>query len=122
MQDQDPVRSLNQLILLEHQVEKGDIWRMCQVKDGPIQDWVKLAVKRARATNSPAVFWLDKSRSHDSELIKKVNLYLKNHNLNGLNVQILSLVDATNYTLKRLKEGPSLQILHYKVLLSHCVF
>ena len=92
-------------ILLEHQVEKGDIWRMCQVKDAPIKDWVKLAVKRARATNSPAIFWLDKSRSHDSELIKKVNLYLKNHNLNGLNVQILSLVDATNYTLKRLKEG-----------------
>ncbi|MDG1842012.1 MAG: NADP-dependent isocitrate dehydrogenase [Crocinitomicaceae bacterium] len=92
-------------VLLEHQVEKGDIWRMCQVKDAPIQDWVKLAVKRAKATNSPAIFWLDKSRSHDSELIKKVNLYLKNYNLTGLNVQILSLVDATNFTLKRLKEG-----------------
>ena len=92
-------------ILLEHQVEKGDIWRMCQVKDAPIQDWVKLAVKRARATSSPAIFWLDKNRAHDSELIKKVNLYLKNHNLEGLDIQILSLVDATNYTLKRLKEG-----------------
>ncbi len=92
-------------ILMEHQVEKGDIWRMCQVKDAPIQDWVKLAVNRARATNSPAIFWLDENRAHDSELIKKVNLYLKNHNLNGLDLQILSLVDATNYTLKRLKEG-----------------
>lgn len=95
----------NDKILLEHTVEKGDIWRMCQVKDAPIQDWVKLAVNRARATNTPAVFWLNKDRAHDAELIKKVNEYLPNHNTEGLNIQILSPVDATLYSLERIKEG-----------------
>ncbi|WP_343486056.1 NADP-dependent isocitrate dehydrogenase [Allomuricauda sp. d1] len=92
-------------VLLEHQVHTGDIWRMCQVKDAPIQDWVKLAVSRARATNTPAVFWLDKNRAHDAELIKKVNEYLKDHDTNGLDIRILSPVDATKFTLKRIKEG-----------------
>ena len=92
-------------VLLTHKVEEGDIWRMCQAKDAPIQDWVKLAVTRARASQTPAVFWLDKKRAHDAELIKKVNLYLKDHDTEGLDIRILSLVDATNFTLKRIKEG-----------------
>src|SRR5690606_15218066 len=91
--------------LMEHQVEQGDIWRMCQVKDAPVQDWVKLAVSRARATNTPAVFWLDKDRAHDAELIKKVNRYLKDHDTNGLDIRILSPLEATKFTLKRIKEG-----------------
>ncbi|WP_458626184.1 NADP-dependent isocitrate dehydrogenase [Winogradskyella sp. PC D3.3] len=92
-------------VLLSHKVEAGDIWRMCQAKDAPIQDWVKLAVTRARASQTPAVFWLDKKRAHDAELIKKVNKYLLDHDTTGLDIRILSLVDATNFTLKRLKEG-----------------
>ena len=92
-------------VLLSHKVEEGDIWRMCQVKDAPIQDWVKLAVTRARASETPAVFWLDKKRAHDAELIKKVNTYLKDHDTEGLDIRILSLVDATSFTLKRIKEG-----------------
>ncbi|WP_179377249.1 NADP-dependent isocitrate dehydrogenase [Winogradskyella wichelsiae] len=92
-------------VLLTHKVEEGDIWRMCQAKDAPIQDWVKLAVTRARASETPAVFWLDKKRAHDAELIKKVNLYLKDHDTEGLDIRILSLIDATNFTLKRIKEG-----------------
>jgi isocitrate dehydrogenase len=95
----------NGKILIEHTVELGDIWRMCQVKDAPIQDWIKLAVSRARATNTPAVFWLDSKRSHDKELIKKINKYLPNHDTKGLDIQILSPVEATIYTCKRLKEG-----------------
>ncbi|MFC4219947.1 NADP-dependent isocitrate dehydrogenase [Flagellimonas marina] len=91
--------------LLEHKVEQGDIWRMCQVKDAPVQDWVKLAVGRAKATNTPAVFWLDDSRAHDAELIKKVNLYLKDHDTAGLDIRILSPIEATKFTLKRLKDG-----------------
>ena len=91
--------------LLEHRVEEGDIWRMCQVKDAAVQDWVKLAVNRARATGSPAVFWLDKNRAHDAELIKKVDRYLKDHDTKGLDIQILSPVEATRFSLKRLKEG-----------------
>tara|TARA_R110002096_G_scaffold290753_4_gene485033 strand:- start:2254 stop:3996 length:1743 start_codon:yes stop_codon:yes gene_type:complete len=91
--------------LIEHAVEEGDIWRMCQVKDAPVQDWVKLAVSRARATNIPAIFWLDEERAHDAELIKKVNLYLKDHNTNGLDIRILSPTEATKFTLKRMKEG-----------------
>jgi len=91
--------------LLEHQVEKGDIWRMCQTKDAPIQDWVKLAVKRARATKDPAIFWLDEERSHDAELIKKVKLYLKDLDTEGLDIQIMSPVKATRFTLKRVKDG-----------------
>ena len=92
-------------IILEHSVEEGDIWRMCQVKDAPIADWVKLAVSRARATNTPAVFWLDKNRAHDAELIKKVEQYLPNHNTSGLEIHILSPIEATKFTLKRIKEG-----------------
>lgn len=92
-------------ILLEHSVEEGDIWRMCQVKDAPIADWVKLAVSRARATDTPAVFWLDKNRAHDTELIKKVEQYLPNHDIDGLEIHILSPVEATQFTLKRIKEG-----------------
>ncbi|MER3319003.1 MAG: NADP-dependent isocitrate dehydrogenase [Allomuricauda sp.] len=91
--------------LIEHAVEEGDIWRMCQVKDAPVQDWVKLAVSRARATNIPAIFWLDEERAHDAELIKKVNLYLKDHNTDGLDIRILSPTEATKFTLKRMKEG-----------------
>ena len=92
-------------VLLEHNVEAGDIWRMCQVKDAPIQDWVKLAVNRARATETPAVFWLGKKRSHDSELIKKVNTYLQDHNTEGLDIRILSPEEATQFSLERIKEG-----------------
>ncbi|MDT0555189.1 NADP-dependent isocitrate dehydrogenase [Patiriisocius hiemis] len=95
----------NGTTLMQHTVEAGDIWRMCQVKDLPVQDWVKLAVTRARATGSPAVFWLDKSRAHDAELIKKVETYLKEHNTDGLEIKILPLADATTYTLSRVKEG-----------------
>jgi isocitrate dehydrogenase len=91
--------------LLEHQVEEGDIWRMCQVKDAAIQDWVKLAVNRARATGAPAIFWLDKTRAHDAELIKKVNVYLKNHDTKGLDIRIMSPAEATRVSLERLKEG-----------------
>ncbi|MTI21157.1 NADP-dependent isocitrate dehydrogenase [Fulvivirga sp. RKSG066] len=92
-------------VLLEHNVEEGDIWRMCQVKDAPIQDWVKLAVNRAKATGSPAVFWLDKNRAHDSELIKKVNAYLPNHDTEGLEIHIMAPVEATRFSLERIKEG-----------------
>ena len=92
-------------ILTTHKVSKGDIWRMCQVKDGPIQDWVKLAVTRARASETPAVFWLDEERAHDAELIKKVKNYLNDYDTNTLEFKILSPIEATHYTLARLKEG-----------------
>ncbi|WPC72226.1 NADP-dependent isocitrate dehydrogenase [Vibrio porteresiae] len=92
-------------VLLSQTVEEGDIFRMCQVKDAPIQDWVKLAVTRARASNTPAVFWLDSARAHDAELIKKVNQYLPDHNTEGLEIKILSPVDATLYSLERIKAG-----------------
>jgi len=91
--------------LLEHKVEEGDIWRMCQAKDAPIQDWVKLAVNRAKASGMPAIFWLDKNRSHDAEMIKKVNKYLAELDTTGLDIKIMAPVEATNYTLKRVKEG-----------------
>ncbi|HEX9758977.1 MAG TPA: NADP-dependent isocitrate dehydrogenase [Nitrospiria bacterium] len=91
--------------LLEHQVEEGDIWRMCQVKDVPVQDWVKLAVNRARATGVPAVFWLDKNRAHDAELIRKVERYLKDHDTKGLEIHIMSPAEATRFSLKRMKES-----------------
>ena len=92
-------------VLLQQTVEAGDIFRMCQVKDAPVQDWVKLAVNRASATGWPAIFWLDANRAHDAELIKKVKLYLADHNTDGLDIQIMAPVEATNYTLKRLKAG-----------------
>jgi len=91
--------------IIEHTVESGDIWRMCQVKDAPIQDWVKLAVNRARATSEPTIFWLDKNRAHDTQVIKKVNAYLPNQNIKGLDIRILSPIDATKFTLQRVKEG-----------------
>ena len=92
-------------VLMAHEVEQGDIWRACQVKDAPIQDWVKLAVTRARATGTPAIFWLDSERAHDAQLIKKVNLYLKDHDTKGLDIQILSPEAATRLTLERAKAG-----------------
>lgn len=95
----------NRNVLLEQNVEAGDIFRMCQVKDAPIQDWVKLAVNRARATGVPAVFWLDENRAHDNELIKKVNAYLPSHDTSGLEILIKSPMDATAYTLERVKAG-----------------
>lgn len=92
-------------LLLEHTVEEGDIWRMCQTKDAPIRDWVKLAVTRARLSNTPAVFWLDKNRAHDAELISKVELYLKDHDTSGLDIRILSPSDATLFSLERIVKG-----------------
>ena len=91
--------------LMEHSVEPGDIWRMCQVKDAPIRDWVKLAVTRAKATGWPAVFWLNEERAHDRELIKKVKEYLGDHDTSGLQIEILDPVQATEFTLKRVKNG-----------------
>ena len=92
-------------ILIEHQVEQGDIWRMCQTKDAPIQDWVKLAVNRARATGQPAIFWLDEKRGHDANIINIVNQYLAKLDTAGLDIQIMSPVDAINFTMLRVKAG-----------------
>jgi len=92
-------------VLIEHEVEEGDIWRMCQVKDLPIQDWVKLAVKRAKATGVPTIFWLDKNRAHDAQIIQKVKAYLPNHDTEGLDIRILSPIEATKVSLRRMKDG-----------------
>ena len=92
-------------VLLEQRVEKGDIWRMCQTKDDPIQDWVKLAVRRARESNTPVIFWLDPYRPHENELIKKVQMYLRDHDTNGLHIEIMSQVRAMRYTLERVARG-----------------
>ena len=92
-------------VVMEHKVEQGDIWRMCQSKDLPIRDWVKLAVNRARATGQPAIFWLDNKRAHDRNLITKVETYLKDHDTDGLEIKIMAPVDAINYTLERVKAG-----------------
>ena len=92
-------------VLIEHNVEAGDIWRACQVKDIPVRDWVKLAVTRARASATPAVFWLDESRAHDANLIVKVNEYLKDHDTDGLDIQIMSPERATTFTLERIRRG-----------------
>lgn len=92
-------------VLMSQNVEQGDIWRMCQVKDAPIRDWVKLAVTRARNSGMPAVFWLDPYRPHENELIKKVKTYLKDHDTTGLDIQIMSQVRAMRYTLERVKRG-----------------
>ena len=92
-------------VVFSHTVEAGDIWRMCQVKDAPIRDWVKLAVTRSRQSGMPAVFWLDSNRAHDRELIAKVNTYLEEHDTSGLDIQIMSPVDATRHSLQRIKEG-----------------
>ncbi|MEX0964662.1 MAG: NADP-dependent isocitrate dehydrogenase [Pseudohongiellaceae bacterium] len=91
--------------LLEHTVEEGDIWRMCQAKDAPIQDWVKLAVNRARLSDTPAVFWLDENRGHDAEIIKKVKTYLAGHDTDGLDISIMAPEEATRHTLERVKKG-----------------
>lgn len=90
---------------MEHAVEAGDIWRMCQTKDAPIRDWVKLAVGRARATGAPAIFWLNAARAHDANLIEKVNQYLPEHDTEGLDIRIMSPVEATGWTCQRSKEG-----------------
>ncbi|MEZ9591232.1 NADP-dependent isocitrate dehydrogenase [Vibrio breoganii] len=95
----------NEKVLLEQSVEEGDIFRMCQVKDAPIQDWVKLAVNRSRLSGTPAVFWLDSNRAHDAELIKKVEAYLPEHNTDGLDLRVLSPVEATLFTLERIAKG-----------------
>ena len=92
-------------VLMQHEVEAGDLWRMCQTKDIPIQDWVRLAVVRARATGAATVFWLDPNRAHDANLIEKVNQYLPQHNTEGLDIQIMSPVDATRHACQRAKEG-----------------
>ncbi len=92
-------------MFFEQSVEKGDIFRMCQAKDAPIQDWVKLAVTRARLSNTPAVFWLDENRAHDREIIKKVNKYLPTFDTNGLDIRILSPIEATKFTLERIRKG-----------------
>ena len=92
-------------VLLTHEVEKGDIWRMCQAKDLPIRDWVKLAVNRARQSGTPAIFWLDKERAHDAQLIQKVREYLKDHDTEGLDIRIMSPVQAIRYTMERMIRG-----------------
>ncbi|VAW57779.1 Isocitrate dehydrogenase [NADP]; Monomeric isocitrate dehydrogenase [NADP], partial [hydrothermal vent metagenome] len=92
-------------ILLEHKVENGDIWRMCQTKDLPIQDWIKLAVNRAKNTGQPAIFWLDKNRAHDANIIQKAETYLKNHDTTNLDIKIMTPVDAIRYTLERVAAG-----------------
>jgi len=92
-------------VLMSHVVEAGDIWRMCQTKDAPVQDWVKLAVNRARLSNTPAVFWLDANRAHDAQIIKKVKQYLQKHDTSGLDIQILSPEEATRFSLNRMKQG-----------------
>jgi isocitrate dehydrogenase len=92
-------------VLFEHAVEEGDIWRACQTKDAPVQDWVKLAVNRARATGSPAVFWLDKNRAHDAQIIAKVERYLKDHDTTGLDIRILPPAEACTFSLERIVKG-----------------
>ncbi|TBR36213.1 MULTISPECIES: NADP-dependent isocitrate dehydrogenase [Dyella] len=99
------VTDANGNVLMEHNVEAGDIWRMCQTKDAPIQDWVKLAVSRARLSSTPAVFWLDPKRAHDAQMITKVQRYLKDHDTSGLDIQILSPVEATHLSLDRIRKG-----------------
>jgi isocitrate dehydrogenase len=92
-------------VVMSHDVEAGDIWRMCQAKDLPIQDWVKLAVTRARLSNTPAVFWLDETRPHDAQLIAKVRRYLNDHDTNGLQIEIMSPMEATKFSLDRIVQG-----------------
>jgi isocitrate dehydrogenase len=92
-------------VLIEHEVEQGDIWRACQTKDVPIRDWVKLAVNRARASKTPAVFWLDETRAHDRNLIAKVREYLKDHDTDGLQIEIMAPKEATAFSLERIRRG-----------------
>ena len=99
------VSDSNGNVLMQQNVEEGDIWRMCQAKDAPIRDWVKLAVNRARASNTPAIFWLDPQRSHDGVMIEKVQAYLKDHDTSGLDIRIMSPVEAMKFTLERTRKG-----------------
>jgi isocitrate dehydrogenase len=92
-------------VLIEHAVEAGDIWRMCQTKDAPVQDWVKLAVNRARATSTPAIFWLDAARAHDAQIIRKVEQYLKDHDTSGLDIRVMTPVEATKFSIERIRAG-----------------
>lgn len=92
-------------VLIEQAVETGDIWRMCQTKDAPVQDWVKLAVNRARATNTPAIFWLDAARAHDAQIIRKVEHYLKDHDTSGLDIRVMTPVEATKFSIERIRAG-----------------
>ncbi len=92
-------------VLMSHEVQPGDIWRACQAKDAPIKDWVQLAVRRSRESGMPAVFWLDESRAHDRNLIEKVNQYLAEEDTDGLDIRILSPVDATTFTIERIRRG-----------------
>ncbi|WP_286876479.1 NADP-dependent isocitrate dehydrogenase, partial [Marinimicrobium sp. UBA4509] len=92
-------------VLIEQSVEAGDIFRMCQVKDAPIRDWVKLAVNRARESGAPAVFWLDSKRAHDAQVTKKVEQYLKEHDTSGLEIHIMAPVDAMTFSLERIRQG-----------------
>src|SRR5690606_2367523 len=92
-------------VLMEHQVAAGDIWRMCQTKDAPVQDWVKLAVNRARLSNTPAVFWLDPARAHDAQVVAKVERYLKDHDTSGLDIRIMSPAEAMKFSLARIRQG-----------------
>jgi isocitrate dehydrogenase len=92
-------------VLLEHDVEPGDLWRGCQTKDAPVADWVRLAVERARATGAPAVFWLDETRAHDAQILAKVRRYLQDHDTDGLQIEILPVADATRFTLERAFRG-----------------
>jgi isocitrate dehydrogenase len=92
-------------VIMSHEVEEGDVWRMCQTKDGPIQDWVKLAVVRARSSGSPAIFWLTEERAHDRNVIQKVNQYLKLHNTEGLDIRIMPPNEAMKFTLQRARQG-----------------
>ncbi|RKF50776.1 NADP-dependent isocitrate dehydrogenase [Paraburkholderia fungorum] len=92
-------------VLIEQPVEAGDVWRMCQTKDAPVQDWVKLAVNRARATGTPAIFWLDAARAHDAQIIKKVEQYLKDHDTNGLDIRVMTPVEATKFSIERIRAG-----------------
>jgi isocitrate dehydrogenase len=99
------VSDLDGNVIFEHKVEAGDIWRMCQTKDAPVADWVKLAVSRARLSSTPAVFWLDRNRAHDAEVIEKVERYLKDHDTSGLDIRILAPEEATRHSLARIREG-----------------
>src|SRR2546423_8381690 len=92
-------------VVIEHDVDAGDIWRMCQTKDLPIRDWVKLAVTRSRATGAPAVFWLDEQRAHDAQVLEKVRTYLAEHDTNGLQIEVMKPVDAMKFSLDRIRRG-----------------
>src|SRR5699024_1128390 len=92
-------------VLISHEVEAGDIWRACQTKDAPIRNWVELGVRRARETGWPAIFWLDENRAHDAELIKKVKTYLKEENIDGLDIQVMGMIEDTKFTLDHERNG-----------------